>query len=266
MFSGIWGFDFKISIRQHIVNLEQGRQISVPVDLTLVRGKPKAVKFDVNTRWDSVGLTAQVHPPELVPRQPWAATMEIRASQTTPPDSYLFTVRGSTSGTFHTSEDAITVIVRPKDRKDKRPDEPDEYEDADDFFQSNKTARPVGSPLGGVAAGGSPGLNLDTMFAPSKKAPAPASAEAASKPSGSGAVSWVIAIILGFIIFAVIASKNGLFDNVPGGTVTGCPQLDCGGRGLGGTIPANCPCPSGCPYESNAGMKGYKQCSSFRPR
>jgi uncharacterized membrane protein len=40
--------------------------------------------------------------------------LEITTPLGTAPGSYLFTVRGSTDGTFKTSNDSITMIVEPE--------------------------------------------------------------------------------------------------------------------------------------------------------
>lgn len=98
MFNPKWRFDFKVIIDNHIVAVAPGKQISIPVGVEKIRGN-QSVTLDVNTHWESVGLTAKIIPSKLTPSQPWKATMMIRASVDTPPGSYLFTVRGGAEGT-----------------------------------------------------------------------------------------------------------------------------------------------------------------------
>jgi len=281
-----WKFDFKVNILRHVETLEQGKQISIPVRLDLLRGKPQQVDLDINTNWESVGLTAQIIPSKLDPSQPWTATMTIRASVNTPPNSYLFTVRGGTKGTFGTSEDAVTVIVEPKDKQ--RSDE----KDSPQFEQSGNK--------------GDPSFDLDKLFTSKNEGQIPVIENGGIKnPNGNSSAGWwVFAVIMGIVILFIILATSGVFDGggacpasapidcgggccpagdggrtdvcCPGNKCTsngkcgsstpvnpgGCPPLDCGERGLGGAVPKQCPCPPGCPYESVT-SSGYKQCSSF---
>jgi len=252
-FNPIWGFDFKVTIDNHIVTMVPGQQIAIPVRLELIRGKSQQVDLDVNTNWESMGLTASIRFSSLTPRQPWKATLMIKASANTPPDSYLFTVRGSAKGTFHTSEDAVTVIVKPKGKQ--RSDE-----------QGN--AQPA-------QVGGAPNASFDLgdLFKPEAKPEA--------EPVKSGGVKnprvfWTgIILLLGPIIFIIIlaaAKGNGGTPTPSRGTpskssTAGCPTT-CP-YGIGVVVPQRCPCPAACPYTyikemTGGGLagKGYKECAN----
>lgn len=258
-FNPIWGFDFKVTIDNHVVTMSPGQQIAIPIRLELIRGKPQQVDLDVNTNWESMGLTASIRFSELAPSQPWTATMMIRASANTPPDSYLFTVRGSAKGTFHTSEDAVTVIVKNKDKQksDKR-----------------DNSQPV--QAGGVPAGSAPSASFDPsdLFKPKVGGDGnplnnqPIKPAKAAKPNNK--LVWFIIIvgILGSVILAIVLSSgNGTPSSNRSYCPTTCPY------GIGVTIPKRCPCPAACPYTytedvTGGGLagKGYKQCANRPPR
>jgi hypothetical protein len=124
--------------------------------------------------------------------------MMVKASINTPPGSYLFTVRGSTSGTFKTSEDAVTVIVDPKAEQKK---------DEGDNIQPKQSSNTV-----------EPSFSLDKLFAPSsdsgsgKRTPAPTgnaawdrlTADEREKIEKQTKVGGVIGLVLGFIIVGII--------------------------------------------------------------
>lgn len=238
MFNPIWGFNFKVSIDKHIVILEPGKQISIPVVLQTLRGKAHPVNLDVNTRWESVGLSAQILPSQLNPSQLWEATMIIKAKMTTPPGSYLFTVRGGTGGTFNTSEDAVTVIVEKN--AEQKTDEPD-------FFHSSQPNQPAGVSHPGSTAG-EPSFSLDNLFAPQKKEHVPGGQLSGQKPPKNSAVAWIIAILIGLGIFFGLAVKNKNFEG--GGGVYECTcqngsvctkNSDCPYMAPG--VPGICGCP-----------------------
>ena len=286
-------FDFKISVDNHIVAVAPGKQISIHVRLEPLHGNPQLVNLDVNTRWESMGLSATVIPSALDPNK-WQATMIIRASPTTPPGSYLFTVRGSTEGTFKTSEDAVTVIVDPK---------AEQREDEQDNIQPKQAEQSVSADVPAPSVG-QPSPSLDNLFAPKAEGKAPVVKKMV--PKGNFGITLFL-VFVGLVIFFIILAKSGIFDGgrgacpasapidcgggccpagdggrtdvcCPGDKCTsngkcgsstpvnpgGCPPLDCGERGLGGAVPKQCPCPPGCPYESVTSLPGYKQCSSFR--
>lgn len=208
-----WDFDFKVTINDHVVVVEQGKQISIPVRLRLSHGNPQSVKLDVNTNWESVGLTAKVLFNALVPdkNQEWKATMMVKASHDTPPGSYLFTIRGSTEGTFRTSEDAVMVNVVPKDKKNK---EEQNEADSQDNFQPEQSS--------GAA---SPSFSLDNLFAPRTDLNSDKSA-----PASTGNSAWdrltaperkkieqqtktggTIGVIIGLIIVFFAIGSTGVF-------------------------------------------------------
>jgi hypothetical protein len=151
MFNPIWKFDFKVVIDEHVVILPVGKSIAVPVRLELVRGDPQQINLDF-TNWESVGLIASIHFSEMPPGKPWKADLLIRASASTPPGSYLFTVRGSAKGTFHTSQDAVTVIVKPKDKRKA---------DNKNNLQSQQPQQ-----MANAANPPSPSFDLDKLFMP----------------------------------------------------------------------------------------------------
>lgn len=286
IFNPKWRFDFKVSIDNHVVSIEPGKQISIPVRVELVRGKSQSVRLDVNTNWESVGLTAKLLSIAIDPSQKLEATMIIRASHNTPPDSYLFTVRGGAEGTFGTSEDAITVIVEPKNKKNREKQDELNMQDNLQPQQLSNTAEPsfdlgklfTSTPkvlpyeaikegsgsiwpaffvLMGITIGG--GLLLAAILkggGGTCPASAPIDCDGGCCPAGDGGRT------------DVCCPGNKCTSNGKCGSSTpvnpgGCPPLDCGERGLGGAVPKQCPCPSGCPYESVTNLPGYKQCSSF---
>jgi len=249
MFNPIWGFDFKVTIDNHVVTMSPGQQIAIPVRLELIRGKPQQIDLDVNTHWESVGLTATIRFSELAPSQPWKATMMIKASANTPPDSYLFTVRGSAKGTFHTSEDAVTVIVKPKDKQKS------------DKQDNSQPVQPGGAP--------NASFDLSNLFKPKVEPKAPPVKN--SRVKNPNAVWAGIILILGTIVFVIIfiaATKGGggtTSGGKSGGGGSGCPTTCPGGIGV--VVPKSCPCPAACPYTYTENVKGgglgsgYKQCA-----
>jgi hypothetical protein len=191
MWNPIWGFDFKVTIQKHIVTMVPGQQIAVPFTITKIRGNPQKLDLDVNTNWESMGLNAKVVFDFTSPMPEWTGTLFIKASPNTPPDSYLFTVRAGAQGTFHTSEDAITVVVESKNKEKKEDSgKQPKQEDQEDFFQP-KQAAPAGSAS---AAEPGPGFDLDKLFASSSPKPAaPGGAVSGVKPPST------IGLILGFL-------------------------------------------------------------------
>ncbi len=204
IFNSIWGFDFKVGISKHIVNLQPGKQISIPVTLEKIRGNPQTVDLDVNTSWESVGLSAKILPSSLEPSQPWEATMMIRASAQTPPGSYLFTVRGGVKGTFHTSEDAVTVIVDPK---------AEQKSDEEDNVQSKQAT---------TAVEPSPSFSLDKLFTPkSDGASGKLSSAESEKIKKQMSIGSGVGLTIGFIIIAIIMGIV-LSNNIDGGITRRC--------------------------------------------
>lgn len=210
MWNPIWGFDFKITISEHIVTMVPGGQKAISVIITLVRGKPQKLDLDVNTNWESLGLSAKIVFDFTTPMPQWKGNLFIKASPNTPPGSYLFTVRASAQGTFHTSEDAITVIVEPenKEKKEKsgqqsQTEQPER--NLDDLFQP-KPAAPVGA---GAPSEPSASFNLDKLFQPGPPKPPPT----AQTPADTGGLSAgiIMAVIIGgaVIFISILMMKGG---------------------------------------------------------
>jgi hypothetical protein len=101
-----WDFDFSVRVSTHVVSATPGQSIQVPAMVQLHRGVPKPVVLTVST-----GLAAQIVPPTVIPAPGAVATLHIMVAPGTPPGSYMTTVRAETSGTFKTSQDAVTVVV-----------------------------------------------------------------------------------------------------------------------------------------------------------
>lgn len=244
MFNPIWGFDFKVTIDNHVVAMSPGQQIAIPVRLELIRGKPQQVDLDVNTRWESVGLTATIRFSGLAPSQPWEATMMIKASANTPPGSYLFTVRGSAKGTFHTSEDAVTVIVEPEGKQ--KLDKQNNYQ----IKQPSESAEPS--------------FDLSKLFTSTPKVlPYEAIKEGSSSIWPLFFVLISIAIAGGLLLAAILKSTS---DGGGGGGGFNCPT-SCGATGVGVHVPKSCKCPAACPYTYIKDIGGgYKECANIPPR
>jgi len=104
-------FDFSVRLSTHTMTVKAGQPISVPVMVGTLKGQPRDITLSTSD-WRSAGLSARVYP-SPVPSG-GGANLEITIPPGTAPGSYLFTVRGSTEGTFKTSNDSITVIVEPE--------------------------------------------------------------------------------------------------------------------------------------------------------
>ncbi|MFA5831691.1 MAG: hypothetical protein WC878_07760 [Candidatus Paceibacterota bacterium] len=253
LWNPMWGFDFKIRFGKHIVNLVPGEQITVKFFVERLRGSG-TVSLSANTQWEAAGLTAKVIPNLLsLDTQGWEAVIMIRASLDAKPGSYLFTVRGETRGTFHTSKDAVMVVVT--DKKDRKRDE-----DEEDFSTDKKELarkEPSGS------------LDLDNLFAPKnapkrgQDSPERKTAVGESDSYKPGPVfSVVMGLILASVIFMIVMA---IVDGTSGGGRSYCPT-SCGSS-VGTGVPQSCPCPRDCPYTyiANTG-NGMKECAVIRRR
>lgn len=244
LFNPKWSFDFKVIIDNHVVVLEQGKQISIPVRVQKIRGNPQKIDLDVNTKWESAGLTAKILFNYTTPSPEWEATLMVKASLGTPPASYLFTVRASAEGTFNTSEDAVTIVVEPKDNRKSGEQESEN--------QDNLPGQTRNMP--------DASFDLNKLFAPKPEVQTAGIKKAgAGNLRGNSAATWVIALIVGFVIFFVLLEKNGIFDEINSGNNTaGCPPISgCG------TVAPQCNCPPDCPKYyiiKTQHMYGYKQC------
>ena len=122
-----WVFDFSVRAPNHVVTATQGESIDVPVMVELDKGQPQPVMLTVATNWASVGISANIIPQTVVPvGGSGTALLHITVSPNTPPSSYMIAVRGETGGTFKTSEDMVTVVVKPRDRPSRRDENPRE--------------------------------------------------------------------------------------------------------------------------------------------
>jgi hypothetical protein len=103
------------------MTVKAGQPIFFPVMVGTLKGQPRDITHSTSD-WRSAGLSARIDP-SLV-RSGQVPRLEITTPLSTAPGSYLFTVRGSTDGTFKTSNDSITMIVEPetegRERDDRR--------------------------------------------------------------------------------------------------------------------------------------------------
>jgi len=99
-------FDFDVDVDPVSVSVVQGGTATPLVTVRLVRGTAENVALTV-TKWQNIN--AYITNPTVTPTE--TTTLTIETSCDTPPDNYLFTVRGETSGTFRTSVDSVNVQV-----------------------------------------------------------------------------------------------------------------------------------------------------------
>src|SRR5512137_1162568 len=104
-------FDFSVRLATHTMTVKAGQPISIPVMVGTIKGKPRPITLSASD-WRSAGLSAEIVPSVVLSGR--VATLNVTIPPGTAPGSYLFTVRGSTEGTFKTSNDTITVIVEPE--------------------------------------------------------------------------------------------------------------------------------------------------------
>ena len=129
-------FDFSVRLSTHTMTVKAGQPISIPVMVGTIKGEPRPIQLTASD-WRSAGLTAVIIP-STVPSG-GVAQLNVTVPLGTSPGSYLFTVRGSTEGTFKTSSDTITVIVEP-DKEEKH------REDSRDSQQSDGGQEPPVEP------------------------------------------------------------------------------------------------------------------------
>ena len=99
-------FDFDVDVDPPVINIDQGAAATPLVTVRLLKGTAKDVGLTV-TRWPNIN--AFIVNPTVTPTE--TTTLTIETTCDTPPDNYLFTVRGETTGTFRTSVDSVNVIV-----------------------------------------------------------------------------------------------------------------------------------------------------------
>ena len=104
-------FDFSVRMATHTMTVKAGQQISIPVLVGTIKGKPRPITLGTSD-WRSAGLSAEIEPSTVPSGQ--VAALRVTIPPGTAPGSYLFTVRGSTEGTFKTSNDTVTVVVEPE--------------------------------------------------------------------------------------------------------------------------------------------------------
>ncbi|MBN2099784.1 MAG: hypothetical protein JW753_09330 [Dehalococcoidia bacterium] len=104
-------FDFSVRLSTYTMTVKAGQPIYVPVIVRTLKGQPRNITLSTSD-WRSAGLSATVSPSPV--RSGLGANLKITIPVGTAPGSYVFTVRGSTEGTFKTSNDSITVIVEPE--------------------------------------------------------------------------------------------------------------------------------------------------------
>lgn len=102
-------FDFDVDVSPHLVIIMQGSSASVDVTVKLIRGKAQLVTL-TSAEWDrTLGISARFDRNEVIPTE--TVVLRIETTSETPPDNYLFTVRGESTGTFRSSVDAVTAKV-----------------------------------------------------------------------------------------------------------------------------------------------------------
>jgi len=102
-------FDFDVDVSPHLVTTLQDTSTTITVTVKLLRGESQPVTL-TTTDWQSIpGISVRLA--TNVVRPTGTTTLTIETTCDTPPDQYLFTVQGGTEGTFHTSQDAVTLKV-----------------------------------------------------------------------------------------------------------------------------------------------------------
>jgi hypothetical protein len=196
-------FDFSVRVSTHTMTVKAGQPISIPVMVGTIKGEPRPITLSTSD-WRSAGVSAEIVP-STVPSGRGAA-LNISVPQGTAPGSYLFTVRGSTEGTFKTSNDTITVIVEPET-------EEKDAEDRKDVQQSGGGQEPLGEP---AVSASSAGAKRAALFRSAKKGPAgPPSA-------GQRAVLFaVMFVMIGFLAYYIGTQlRDGSGGSVGTGTGT----------------------------------------------
>ncbi len=199
-------FDFTVRVSTHTMTVKAGQPISIPVMVGTVKGKPRLIQLTASD-WKSAGLSAEIIPPAV-----WSgkvAQLNIAVPLGTAPGSYLFTVRGSTDGTFKTSNDTITVIVEPET-------EEKDGDDRKDVQQGDGGQGPNAEP----AVSASPAVaKRASLFRSAKKTPA------RPLPAGQRALFLVIMFVMvGILIYYVSNVLSDGFGSSPGtatGTIAG---------------------------------------------
>jgi len=100
-------FDFDVDVDPAIVEIIQGGTATAHINTKLTKGTAKNVKLTV-TSWPT--LNAFITNPTVTPTE--TTTLNVETTCNTVPDTYLYTVQGSTTDTFKTSTDSVSVVVK----------------------------------------------------------------------------------------------------------------------------------------------------------
>ena len=212
-------FDFSVRLSTHTMTLKAGQTVRIPIMVEAVKGEPRPILLTASD-WRSAGLSADIAPPTIP--SGGTATLYVTVPAGTAPGSYLFTVRGSTEGTFKTSNDSITVIVEPEREEKDRDDRPDAQQDR---MGQEKLEESV------VSASPGP-VKRASLFRSTKKTPA--------RPMPAGqrvlflAIMFVMIGVLVYYVGATLRSSSGGSSSGMSGTYVGTSTF-CIGSVLGGS-------------------------------
>jgi len=95
----------------------QDKSTTVKIKITKISGTFKTIKL-TSTSWKSQSIISALLPNMV--SSPGSASLFLKSSCSTPPGSYLFTVTGSTIGTFSTSTDAVSLTVKENPECDNK--------------------------------------------------------------------------------------------------------------------------------------------------
>jgi hypothetical protein len=183
-------FDFSVRLSTHTVTVKAGQPIFVPVMVGTLKGQPRNITLSTND-WRSAGLSARVAPSPVLSGR--GANLEITIPPGTAPGSYLFTVRGSTEGTFKTSNDSITVIVESETEETKSDDRQDAPQNQ---VEQETDVEPAVSSSPAIA-------KRPSIFRSAKKSPA------RPVPAGQRVLFVFIMIVMVFVLVYYFWPKLG---------------------------------------------------------
>jgi hypothetical protein len=212
-------FDFNVRISTHTMTVKAGQTIRIPVILGTLKGQPRDILLSTSD-WKSAGLGATVAPSPV--RSGLMANLEITIPTGTAPGSYLFTVRGSTEGTFKTSNDSITVNVEPET----------EEKDADSHQDAPKSQAAQGMGVEPAVSASAAIGRRPSLFRSVKKGPA--------RPVPAGqrvlfiAIMFVMIGVLAYYVGTTLRGTSSGSSNGMGGTYVGTSTF-CISSVLGGS-------------------------------
>jgi len=100
-------FDIDVPVFETV---KQKGSISIPVQVTLVKGEPVLISISTTTWQENLGIYGQFVQNTVTPTQ--STSLLVQTSCSTPPDNYQFYVNGiATSGVSASSTDMVTVTV-----------------------------------------------------------------------------------------------------------------------------------------------------------